>query len=57
MDSGPVHSPPASTIKAKITVGGVNDAEEEVAPLKDDEVWLFSDRSGLDGKVGAAAVL
>ena len=53
---GPICSPPASTIKAKITVGRANDAEE-VAPIKDDEVQLFSDGSGLDGKVGAAAIL
>ena len=53
---GPVHPPPASTTKAKITVGGANDSEE-VVPLEDDEVQLFSDRSGLDSKVGAAAVL
>ena len=53
----PVHTLPSQEIKAMITLAGLNDKHDEEAVVEDGEVQLFSDRSGLDGSVGAVAVM
>ena len=53
----PVRTPPAYEIKAKVTSAGLEEEEEESGPLEDGEVQIFSDGLGLDGRVGATAVM
>ena len=53
----PVRALPAYEIKAKVTSAGSEEEEETVGPLEDGEVWIFSDGSCLDGRVGATAVM
>ena len=52
----PVRVSPAYEIKAKVTSVG-SEEEETVGPLGDGKVQIFSDGLGLDGRVGAAAVM
>ena len=53
----PVRASPAYEIKAKVTSAGSEEEEETAGPLEDGEVRFFSDGSGLDSRVGAAAVM
>ena len=53
----PVCTLPPQEIKATITLAGSNDEHDEEAVVEDGEVQLFSDGSGLDGSIGAVAVM
>ena len=55
--TSPVRSPPAYVLKAKVPKLPVSEEAEEEEQIGEDVVQVFSDGSGLDGQVGAAAVM
>ena len=54
----PVRHPPAYEIKATVRVAGAEDGQGRGEPVWEEGViWLYSDGSGLEGEVGAVAVM
>ena len=53
----PVRHPLAYEIKATLRVAGAEDGQEVEAAGEEGVIQLFSDGSGLDGKVGTVAVM
>lgn len=55
--TSPAHSPPAYDLKAKVPLLPMSEEMSEDEELGEDVIQVFSDGLGLDGQVGATAVM